>query len=51
MAQTKARQPLDETRKFVKTTIYIYQVVYMAQTKARQAPSKSNDYSEKILIT
>ena len=29
-AQTKARQALDKSRKFVKTTIYIYRVVYRA---------------------
>ena len=37
----KARQALDRSRKFVKTTIYIYRVVYTAQTKARQALDKS----------
>ena len=46
-----ARQALDKTRKFVKTMIYIYRVVYTAQMKARQALGKSNDYSEKNLIT
>ena len=48
---TAARQALDKSRKFVKTTIDIYQVVYTTQTKARQAPRPTNDYSEKIPIT
>jgi hypothetical protein len=30
MAQMKARQELDKSRKFVKTMIYIYRVVYTA---------------------
>ena len=51
MAQTKARQALNKSRKFAKTTIHICQVVYMAKTKAKQAPDKSNDYQEKTLIT
>ena len=38
--QKKARQALGKSRKFVKTTIYIYRVVYRAQTKARQALDK-----------
>ena len=37
----KARQALGKSRKFVKTTIYIYRVVYTARTKARQALNKS----------
>ena len=44
MAQTKARQALDKSRKFVKTTIYIYRVVYTAQTKARQALDRSRKF-------
>ena len=38
--QNKARQALDESRKFVKTMIYKYQVVYTAHVKARQALDK-----------
>ena len=44
MAQTKARQALDKSRKFVKTTIYKYRVVYTVQTKARQALDKSRKF-------
>ena len=41
---TAARQALDKSRKFVKTTICIYQVVYTAQMKARQALDKSRKF-------
>ena len=55
----------NKNRKFVKTMIYVYRVVYMAQTKARQAldiyihrvicttqmKARTNNYSKKILIT
>ena len=44
--KTKARQALDKSRKFVKTTIYRHRVVYTTQMKAR-----TNNYSEKILLT
>ena len=40
----KARQALDETRKFVKTMIDIYRVVYTAQTKARKALDRSRKF-------
>ena len=36
MTQTKARQALDKSRRFVKTTIYIYRIDYRAQIKAIQ---------------
>ena len=45
-AQMKARQALDRSRKFVKTMIYIHRAICTTQMKA-----KTNNYSEKILIT
>ena len=47
--QTKARQALDKSRKFVKTTIYKYRVVYTAQTKARQALDKSRKFVKTMI--
>ena len=46
MAQTKARQALGKSRKFVKTTIYIHRVVYTTQMRVR-----TNNYSEKDIQT
>ena len=49
--QMKVRQALDKSRKFVKTTIYKYRVVYTAQTKARQALDIIKDIQAKKTST
>ena len=46
MAQTKAGQTLDRSRKVVNTKTYMYRVVYMAQTKTRQALDKSRKFAK-----
>ena len=42
--QKKARQALDELRKFVKTMIYKYRVIYTAHMKAGQALDNSRKF-------